>query len=571
MVYEPSVPPPKTLIGRITSHPIWMALSADIFTGQIIASLIVLTFVAVFLLREWISQNARPGVFEDEEVFPDMPPAANDPPPPPAPNPPVVPHIPALPDPAELELRQQNAMRALELLRAVEALRDQDKGDDQVQQKPHEDGNGEVTTNSIKPEKKKKRVQRADSGTEEDSDEVGVDRVKRKTHAHRIPPGGRSVAIRRRAGKNPRWSPSPPRRPLDAENPDSVCPFTFQASPSDSTNGTASTSDKVPHSTPEPLSSSPFARRPPLPTSVFAFPGPESAMLFPQSGTPLDSPSLATYRAPEELNAEAGPSKSREPFGIPHDTGQTDYDDTEGTQPQGFSPIPSPDVLNGEAYPERISDAYFSPHTAGTSGGAKTKDQIAPFQTNDSQPSGRDHISDRLDPSIGQLGDSSGTSAPVSVEDDMEPDFNPEVEYRQYFREADDTAPMRPSTPRPGVPEPVEPQDHEREMELRRDDDEEEEEELDEDVDELLWDNANWDGIEVEVEEMPDGPEQNVEGPAPAREAGPAQADGRGEANAAGDGALPPDLADDLEGNVEDDMEGAMEGSSCTLLFQICY
>lgn len=35
------------------------------FMGQIIASLIVLTFVAVFLLREWVSQNARPGLFED--------------------------------------------------------------------------------------------------------------------------------------------------------------------------------------------------------------------------------------------------------------------------------------------------------------------------------------------------------------------------------------------------------------------------------------------------------------------------------------------------------------------------
>ncbi|KAF8586361.1 hypothetical protein K439DRAFT_961991 [Ramaria rubella] len=40
-------------------------LSTDIFTGQIIASLIVLAFLAVFLLREWIQQNARPGVFDD--------------------------------------------------------------------------------------------------------------------------------------------------------------------------------------------------------------------------------------------------------------------------------------------------------------------------------------------------------------------------------------------------------------------------------------------------------------------------------------------------------------------------
>jgi E3 ubiquitin-protein ligase MARCH6 len=65
--YDTQAPPPKNFLARINSHPLWMALSADIFTGQIIASLIVLTFVAVFLLREWISQNARPGVFEDEE------------------------------------------------------------------------------------------------------------------------------------------------------------------------------------------------------------------------------------------------------------------------------------------------------------------------------------------------------------------------------------------------------------------------------------------------------------------------------------------------------------------------
>ncbi|PPQ70661.1 hypothetical protein CVT24_000669 [Panaeolus cyanescens] len=71
--YDPSLPPAKTVIGRFLQHPMWVALSADIFTGQIIASLIVLTFVAVFLLREWISQNARPGVFEDEEVPPEDP------------------------------------------------------------------------------------------------------------------------------------------------------------------------------------------------------------------------------------------------------------------------------------------------------------------------------------------------------------------------------------------------------------------------------------------------------------------------------------------------------------------
>ena len=69
--------PNTSLISVISSHPVWKSLAADIFLGQIIASLIVLTFVAVFLLREWVSQNARPGVFEDV----DIPPQVDDPPP----------------------------------------------------------------------------------------------------------------------------------------------------------------------------------------------------------------------------------------------------------------------------------------------------------------------------------------------------------------------------------------------------------------------------------------------------------------------------------------------------------
>ena len=80
-------PLPTSLLSWIMAHPLWRDLPADIFAGQIIASVIVLTFVAVFLLREWISQNARPGVFEDDD-FPveDQPAqplrAANAPPPP---------------------------------------------------------------------------------------------------------------------------------------------------------------------------------------------------------------------------------------------------------------------------------------------------------------------------------------------------------------------------------------------------------------------------------------------------------------------------------------------------------
>ncbi len=52
-------------LNALFAHPLLHTISADIFTGQIIATLIVLVFIAVFLLREWISQNARPGIFEE--------------------------------------------------------------------------------------------------------------------------------------------------------------------------------------------------------------------------------------------------------------------------------------------------------------------------------------------------------------------------------------------------------------------------------------------------------------------------------------------------------------------------
>ncbi|KZS94639.1 hypothetical protein SISNIDRAFT_410077 [Sistotremastrum niveocremeum HHB9708] len=48
--------------------PFLRTMSSDVFTGQIIASVIVLSFLAVFLLREYIAQNARPGVFEDVDL-----------------------------------------------------------------------------------------------------------------------------------------------------------------------------------------------------------------------------------------------------------------------------------------------------------------------------------------------------------------------------------------------------------------------------------------------------------------------------------------------------------------------
>uniref|UniRef100_A0A8H8CH31 Uncharacterized protein n=1 Tax=Psilocybe cubensis TaxID=181762 RepID=A0A8H8CH31_PSICU len=90
---------------KVSSHPAWLAPSADIFTGLIIASLIVLIFVAVFLLREWMSQNARLGVFEEEEL-PDLPPVYAPPPQPQLQHQPrLVRHFAPL-DPASLNLER---------------------------------------------------------------------------------------------------------------------------------------------------------------------------------------------------------------------------------------------------------------------------------------------------------------------------------------------------------------------------------------------------------------------------------------------------------------------------------
>ena len=123
--------PTISLISFISSHPVWKTLVADIFLGQIIASLIVLTFVAVFLLREWVSQNARPGVFEDVDV----PPQPDDPPPEPNPDqqhdpnepapPPIAPRPETPPPPVEPlvlpEPQQRRATQGRAVSRRVRA------------------------------------------------------------------------------------------------------------------------------------------------------------------------------------------------------------------------------------------------------------------------------------------------------------------------------------------------------------------------------------------------------------------------------------------------------------------
>ncbi|CAE6440306.1 unnamed protein product [Rhizoctonia solani] len=87
----PPTPPPteETTQTPPPSRPLWATviphdLGADIFKGQIITIAVVIVFLTIFLLREWIIQNARPGVFGDDEI-PEAVPVAPDPAPPPEP------------------------------------------------------------------------------------------------------------------------------------------------------------------------------------------------------------------------------------------------------------------------------------------------------------------------------------------------------------------------------------------------------------------------------------------------------------------------------------------------------
>lgn len=56
------------LFGEIDGYNLLKNLWSDIFEGQIIASLIIVLFLTIFLLREFIVQNARPGVLGDPVV-----------------------------------------------------------------------------------------------------------------------------------------------------------------------------------------------------------------------------------------------------------------------------------------------------------------------------------------------------------------------------------------------------------------------------------------------------------------------------------------------------------------------
>ncbi|KAG1738893.1 uncharacterized protein EDB91DRAFT_1137224 [Suillus paluster] len=347
-----------TLYQRISTRPFWSMLSADIFAGQIIASLIVLIFVAIFLLREWISQNARPGVFEDEDggLIPPAPQPGDIP----AVGPEQPPNVQIPDDNGQVARRavQEAALDARRQGRVMRARRgagvaqwqgqrprDPTERDRdlalpngplerlpfplepvlQLPQVPREHPPPYEANHQLR--KGKCRAEEIDDIEEGSSDPQSQRRIRRRIHAEEdenmFQDTTDSQAVQ-------------PSTSLDGEEA-STFPFTFRASSSISSNftepfgssdpvvGPSTFNRKSPWNTEFQFDSQPTSssvspsttpslhvnigtplRRPPMANSTVFAEGATPNKLQPSPALPLSSPSLAMYLAPEEL--EAGPS-----------------------------------------------------------------------------------------------------------------------------------------------------------------------------------------------------------------------------------------------------------------------
>ncbi|KAG5640450.1 hypothetical protein DXG03_008621 [Asterophora parasitica] len=352
--------PPTTFLGRLQSHPVWMALSADIFMGQIIASLIVLTFVAVFLLREWISQNARPGVFEDEEILDDPP--IRDEFPAPAARQGGQPHLREInPLDEALARRQIEALRALDALRARDGVNGHMVGEDRAHGRspidlPRKKGKGRKGRYDADQRASTRRKLYPEALADDDEHE----RLRRKAFSRRVFAARMTGARRKAALAAIGGAPEGSSLPVDPK-----FEFTFTTDKEDTKETTpdAGTSEKAtadpdnlwPTVTLEPFKATiPFSfdnlsppsppahpedvetdasstssnpRRPPLLPSLGT---PVSSRVTSPVQTPVENPSIATYCAPEEFEPEAGPS--RLPESVPEIEEEKDSDEEESTQ-----------------------------------------------------------------------------------------------------------------------------------------------------------------------------------------------------------------------------------------------
>lgn len=332
----------KTANVTMVAFPVWRTLSSDIFTGQIIASLIVLTFLGIFLLREWILQNARPGVFEDEELLE----GANEL------QPPQV--LPVQDQPLQVEEEEAPPADPGALPHDV-VEKVEDAG-------PSPDALLILDTDDV-PSSKRRESSSESSDTMDEEEmgkvsarEVGLKRRHSREDGHIPDPrlrawaehlernGGRASSSQLK-GKERSLSepiPSPSKEGGDSSKKDFAFTFTMERSPSPpvSTSGDPSAFSfaspsahetlhtewqSMPRSLPSDLTSSDVTgpsslpRRPPLPSSSLPTPDkdetfvlistPSRSSSLPSkvvdlSHQPLPSPPVTTYQAPEDLQRE---------------------------------------------------------------------------------------------------------------------------------------------------------------------------------------------------------------------------------------------------------------------------
>ena len=574
--------------------------------------------MAVFLLREWISQNARPGVFEDEEVLPEEPapqqPLANQmvfgPIPPPGqppirlqfPAPQVRRQLPPLPPIQQLAPPRGNNGELAVLHQRMDALLAMDTQHANRQAfNPVDAANPDRWTlvnendDSLnRRQKKKKNRAKTSDPEEEDEDEAlryrkkidPEEEAKRKMFHRRIHIARTTAARRRVFTKRGQSStPSPPVVPGSSQSQQSTFDFTFKApSLETSENGTAQTSHAGPSTSSsihtrlsqeitvsseinaspsreasmnlpnslftsststEPSKTSseekvgtpvspfpsvslqppsggiPFAlrkwdspppgsppppaypARPPLPTITLPRSGSASPFIFTPGRTPVDSPSLATYRPPEELEAEAG------------SPGYFDFEDKRETR-------------------EDNPGQEFELQTA------KARGKKRQAEEEDQLNLGNDGVDD--------ISDSSSDLDEDLVLMDME------AEHNQYFGDDPDPKPrMREGTPRP------------KPLELSSDTDSDGSDDADNDAE--VFREAEEDEIQDEGFAFDEGAWEDADddvavnqGPEVQPEPGAVPADGAVQPGEAPNAANV-DPNDEVDGNVEDDMEGAMEGA----------
>ncbi len=293
-----------------------------------------MAFVAIFLLREWITQNARPGVFDEAEappegavqvipepVIPIAPavapvPALPPPPPAPAPAPAPVGRIwerparPILPAPPRDAIRDIEAKRHLRERAAVRWALADPGSDDEPAEGPEAKGKDRQLNDGFAFDGPSTGVKRRHSWNDGYEWTPTPSRspsfssaTKRPKRDESMPESEESSAVEdREAELSAKVEPVPDDWKLDFSSWDPLA--------SSSQNQNAPVTKKEEEILPPPTPGKSSSRPPLFSTALFtpAEPGsPPQILPQPSRGnTPLASPHLATYRAPEEF--EAGPS-----------------------------------------------------------------------------------------------------------------------------------------------------------------------------------------------------------------------------------------------------------------------